>query len=63
MIYDSEDFQLLEEIPINLLESESRETNEIISMKKCENDQYLAVLTGKNLIKEEQIINQLFIFK
>ena len=51
------------EIKVELLKSESRERNEIISMQisKCEN--FLAVVSGKNLIKAEQKPNQIFIYK
>lgn len=48
---------------MDLLKSETRERNEIISMQisKCEN--YLAVISGKNLIKAEQKPNQIFVYK
>lgn len=32
-------------------------------MKKCQNEQYLAIISGKILIMNEQKTNQLFIFK
>jgi hypothetical protein len=32
-------------------------------MQKCQNDKYLAVISGKNLIGAEQKINQLFVFR
>lgn len=50
-------------IDIPLLETESREPNEIIGicLSKCE--YYVAVVTGKNLVMKEQKQNQLFIFK
>lgn len=32
-------------------------------MQKCQNEEYLAVISGKNLIAAEQKINQLFVFK
>jgi hypothetical protein len=45
------------------LESKTRERNEIISIAICPYEKYLAVITGKNLIKNEQKPNQIFIFK
>jgi hypothetical protein len=35
----------------------------VIGIQKCQNEQYLAIVSGKNLIMNEQKINQLFIFK
>lgn len=32
-------------------------------MQKCQNEEYLAIISGKNLIAAEQKINQLFVFK
>lgn len=32
-------------------------------MQKCQNEKYLAVISGKNLIGAEQKINQLYVFK
>jgi hypothetical protein len=43
--------------------STTREPNEIIAMNKCQNEEYLAIISGKNLIAAEQKINQLFVFK
>ena len=49
-------------MPIKLFPTETREPNEIISIQKCQNEEYLAVISGKNLIAGEQKANQLFIF-
>jgi hypothetical protein len=62
-IYDSLTFKELGEIPITLLKTETREPNQVIAIQKCQNEQYLAIISGKNLIMNEQKINQLFIFK
>jgi len=51
------------ELRIPLLETEGREPNEIISMQVSQNKQILAVITGKNLIMDEQKPNQLFLFQ
>jgi hypothetical protein len=62
-IYDSQDFKLLGALDITLLESKEREPNEVLAIQKCQNEEYLAVLTGKNLIMQEQKLNQIYIFK
>jgi len=46
-----------------LLPTETREPNQIIAMRKSNDENFVAVMSGKNLIKKEQKINQLFIFK
>lgn len=51
LIYDSYTFQKVGEIPIILLSSESRERNEVIGIQKSKDEQYLAIISGKNLIK------------
>ena len=63
IIYSSATFQKQGEIQLELLKSESREPNEIISIQKCQNETYLALLTGKKLIMSENKANQLFIYK
>ena len=63
--YDVDTYQEIKgsQITINLLESKEREPNEIISMIRSQSDDYLAVISGKNLIMNMQKPNQLFIFK
>ena len=46
-----------------MLESDEREPNEVLTVIKCQNEEYLAVLSGKNLIMAEQKVNQLWIFR
>lgn len=62
LIYNSETYQLVDKLPIKLFPTETREPNEIIAIQKCQNEEYLAVISGKNLIAGEQKTNQLFIF-
>lgn len=38
---------------VKLLPSKTRERNEVIAMAICPYERYLAVITGKNLIKNE----------
>lgn len=35
----------------------------MLAIQKCQNDRYIAVITGKNLIRQEQKFNQLFLFR
>lgn len=63
--YHVDTFKEIEEarIDIPLLESVTREPNQIISVRISKNEDYLAVISGKNLIMNEQFPNQLFIFR
>ena len=64
MIYNSKTYKQSDVVPITLLESVTREPNEIINIVSSSDDKYLAVLTGKKLAEKMQlIINQLYIFK
>lgn len=63
IVYSSNTFQEVSEIPIMLLKTETREPNEVIAIQKCQNEMYLAVISGKNLIANEQQTNQLMIFR
>lgn len=53
--YDFESFNEMKSslITIPLLESQTREPNEIISMQKDAEENYLAVISGKYLIKDQ----------
>ena len=62
-IFDSDNYKELGHLDITLLKSEEREPNEILAMQKCQNEEYLAVITGKNLIMNQQKFNQLYIFR
>lgn len=61
--YDCDTYQAIDELPIKLLVTETREPNEVIAMQKDQNEEYLAVISGKNLIANEQKTNQLFVYK
>ena len=62
-IYNSTYFRKVGSIPIPLLPTETREPNEIIGIQKSQDEKFLAIVTGKNLIMNQQKQNQLFIFK
>jgi hypothetical protein len=51
---DSDNFQVVGQIPITLLKTETREPNEIIGMQKSKCENYVAIISGKNLVKNEQ---------
>ena len=65
--YDVDTFNEIQEceLTIPLLDKgeDEREPNEIISMQMSDNEQILAVISGKNLIMKEQKPNQLFLYK
>jgi len=61
--YDNETYAKVGNIPITLLISETREPNEVIGMQKSTDEKWLAIISGKNLVMDEQKQNQLFIYK
>lgn len=63
MMFDSDTFQQCGTIPIKLLVSDTRERTEVIGIQKSKDEEYLAIISGKNLIMNVQKQNQLFIFK
>lgn len=54
LMYDSSSFKLCGNIPISLLPTETREPNEIIGIEKSPCENWLAVVSGKNLVMNEQ---------
>jgi len=52
-IYDTDNYLECGELEIKLLPTETREPNEIISLQCCQSDEYLAIISGKNLIMNE----------
>lgn len=50
-------------IEIKLLPSGTREPNSIIAMQVSQCERYLAVISGKNLVMNEQWPGQLFVFR
>ena len=61
--YDNETYAKVGKISISLLVSETREPNEVIGMQKSTDEKWLAIISGKNLVMDEQKQNQLFIYK
>ena len=54
IIYDSDTFQRIGEIPIKLMPTVSREPNEVIGMAASKDEQWLAIISGKNLVMNMQ---------
>lgn len=63
IMYSSETFKEVAKIDITLLKADTREPNQVIAIQKDEDEQYLAIISGKILIMNEQKTNQLFIYK
>lgn len=53
-LYDSDSFQPIGRLPVALLTTITREPNEIIAVQKSKDENYVACISGKNLIKNEQ---------
>lgn len=62
-IYCSTNLRRVQTIKLELEDSDSREPNQIISMHFCQNEEYLGVIAGKNLIKEEKQSQCFYILK
>ena len=62
-VYCATNLVLVDKIKIALEPSDSREPNQIISMQFCQNEEYLGVINGKHLIKEEKQAQCLNILK
>lgn len=57
-------YKFIDKLDITLLEDkDAREPNEIIAIQTCQNEEYIAVISGKRLIGNEEKINQLFVFR
>ena len=57
IIYDSDTFQPIDNIPISLLKADTREPNQVIAIQKSQCEQYVAIVSGKILIMNEQKTN------
>ena len=62
-IYDSVTYELCGEIKVQLLAAEGREAPQMIGIEKSKDENWLAIITGRNLVKGAQAQNQLFVFK
>ena len=52
-MYDSEEFEKYDSIEVNLMETDSREPNQVISMQKSIDEETIAIITGKKLMMNE----------
>jgi hypothetical protein len=59
--YDDHSFELIDTVEVNLEESNTREPLEIISMNISHDCKYIAVIIGKQLIKDEELITKMVI--
>ena len=59
--YDDHTFELIDTVEVNLEESNTREPLEIISMNISHDCKYIAVIIGKQLIKDEELITKMVI--
>ena len=62
-IYDSKSMEHLGDLPVTLFKSESRETIQVLSMEKSKNENQIALISGRKLIKDQTFFNQIFIFE
>ena len=53
IMYDCETFEELDSVPVQLLKADTREPNQVIAMAKSQDEEYLAVISGKILIMNE----------
>ena len=51
LMFDSFTFKQCGEIPIKLLDSDTREANEVIGIQKSKCENWIAIVSGKNLIR------------
>ena len=63
MRYCSKTFVLQKTYEIPLLESTTREINEVIAIQVSGDETCVAIISGKNLLASEQFANQLFIYQ
>ena len=48
---------------IKLIKSTTRERIEVLGIQKCQNEKYLAIVSGKKLIRNESMFSQLLIYQ
>ena len=53
LMFENKSFKLVGKIPIPLMKTESREPNEIIGIQKSDDENFLGIISGKNLIMDE----------
>lgn len=57
MVMNSETYKMQDKFPINLMTSIEREPNQIISMAASQNEEWVAVISGKILVNDTQKAN------
>ena len=54
LMYDCDNFKQVGSLPIALLVTETREPNEVIGITYSQDQKWLAIISGKNLVMDEQ---------
>ena len=54
LIYDNQTFQQCGKIPITLMKADSREPNQIIGLVASKDEKWVAIISGKNLVMNQQ---------
>lgn len=52
-MFDCDSFKFIGDLPITLMITETREPNEVIGIVKSDCENFLAIITGKNLVMNE----------
>ena len=63
MILDSETFEQLDSLKIDIPVTKKREPERIIGMRKSEDENMIAIITGRTLVTLEQKFSYLFVLK
>lgn len=63
MVYDSDTFEELGQIDIELPEQNTRELSQVLAIQKSHDEEYIALITGKILIMNEQKPSQLIVYR
>lgn len=61
--YDDHTFELINTVDLELEKSSTREPLEIISMNISHDSKYIAIVIGKQLIKDEELITKMVIMR
>lgn len=62
-IYDCTTFELKGEVKVQLLAKDGREEPQMIGIEKSKDENWIAIITGRNLVKGAQAQNQLFVYR
>lgn len=60
---DSETFELLDSLVMETKDSQTREPEQIVGMVKSEDENIIAIISGKTLVTQEQKFSQVFVLQ